>query len=43
MKDIINQQLSNVAKTTEAAVISLNQEIDNAFSASAGKRKRIEG
>lgn len=40
MKDVVNQQLSNVAKTAEAAVISLNQEIDNA---SAGKRKRIEG
>lgn len=43
MKDVVNQQLSTVAKTTEAAVISLNEEIDNAYSASAGKRKRIEG
>lgn len=43
MKDTVNQQLSNVAKTTEAAVFASTQEIDNAYSASAAKRKRTEG
>ncbi|KAL5059569.1 hypothetical protein RYX36_031173 [Vicia faba] len=42
MKDTVNQQLSNVAKTTEAAVFASTQEIDNAYSASAAKRKRNE-
>ncbi|WJX78818.1 hypothetical protein P8452_62003 [Trifolium repens] len=39
LKDTVRQQLSNVAKTTEAAT----QEIDTAYSTSAAKRKRIEG
>ncbi|XP_045794744.1 uncharacterized protein LOC123889448 isoform X2 [Trifolium pratense] len=39
LKDTVQQQLSNVAKSTEAAT----QEIDTAYSASAAKRKRIEG
>ncbi|XP_058748629.1 uncharacterized protein LOC131621608 [Vicia villosa] len=43
MKDTVNQQLSNVAKTTEAAVFASTQEIDNAYSVSAAKRKKNEG
>ncbi|GAU23353.1 hypothetical protein TSUD_334000 [Trifolium subterraneum] len=39
LKDTVREQLSNVTKTTEAAT----QEIDTAYSASAAKRKRIEG
>jgi len=42
MKDVVNQQLSNVAKTIEAVVISLNQEIDNVYSASAVKERKLK-
>lgn len=43
LKDTANQQLSNLAKSTEAAVNASTLEIYHAYSASASKRKRIEG